>query len=77
MDSLKISNHNKSTVSYIADIFMYLRFMLDLKKEQKTQYEVKVTSMAGALGFKVGLREGHNEGINYFELLCLCLLNTS
>lgn len=56
---------------------MYLRFMLDLKKEQKTQYEVKVTSMAGALGFKVGLREGHNEGINYFELLCLCLLNAS
>ena len=29
--------------------------MLDLKKEQKTQYKMKVTSMAKALGFKVGV----------------------
>ena len=27
--------------------------MLDLKEEQKCQYEAKVTSMAAALGFKV------------------------
>ena len=39
--------------------------MLDLRKEQKTQYEIKVISMAKALGLKVGLREGRNDGINF------------
>ena len=54
---------------------MYLRFMLDLKKEQKTQYEVKATSMAGALGFKVGLRVIMTALI--ILSYCLCLLNAS
>lgn len=38
---------------YLTTNYTELRFMLDLSKEQKIQYEKKVKSMAEALGFKV------------------------